>query len=161
MLIAKLLTIVILSFVITVLIPLKHLQIIWWKMTLENGDWDTDRDCMSSGNQGPCWDAGDTLGWGKAPGTVETLAPWTASCGRLLHITKHWKNRWAATPMLPPPCRPTRPPPAGLPPHLLPATGGFQHHQMPAPNLPRRCRQTGLDAKGITTELLRLKFYCS
>jgi hypothetical protein len=42
-----------------------------------------------------------------------------------------------------------------------PANGGHQHHQTPAPNLPRRCRQTGLDAKGVITELLRLKFYCS
>jgi hypothetical protein len=40
-------------------------------------------------------------------------------------------------------------------------TGGFLHCQMPAPNLPRRCRQTGLDAKGVTPELLRLIFYCS
>jgi hypothetical protein len=28
-------------------------------------------------------------------------------------------------------------------------------------NLPRRCRQTGIDAKRATPELLRLKFYCS
>jgi hypothetical protein len=44
---------------------------------------------------------------------------------------------------------------------LPPATGRLQHHQMPAPNLPSRCRQTELDAKGVTPELLRLKFYCS
>jgi hypothetical protein len=31
-------------------------------------------------------------------------------------------------------------------------TGGLQHLQMPALNLPRRCRQTGLDAKGVTPE---------
>jgi hypothetical protein len=43
----------------------------------------------------------------------------------------------------------------------LPTTGGLQHYQMPAPNLPRRCRQTGLDAKGVTPKLLRLKFYSS
>jgi hypothetical protein len=42
-----------------------------------------------------------------------------------------------------------------------PTTERLQQHQTPAPNLPRRCRQTGLDAKGITPELLRLKFYCS
>jgi hypothetical protein len=40
-------------------------------------------------------------------------------------------------------------------------TGGLQHCQMPDPNLPKRQRQTGLDAKGVTPELLRLKFYCS
>jgi hypothetical protein len=32
---------------------------------------------------------------------------------------------------------------------------------MLAPNLPRRHRQTRLDAKGVTPELLRLEFYCS
>jgi hypothetical protein len=32
---------------------------------------------------------------------------------------------------------------------------------MLAPNLPRKHRQTELDAKGVTPELLRLKFYCS
>jgi hypothetical protein len=41
------------------------------------------------------------------------------------------------------------------------ATGGLQHHQMSAPNLPRRHRQTGLEPKGVIPELLRLKFYCS
>jgi hypothetical protein len=52
--------------------------------------------------------------------------------------------------------------PAGLPGCCLrPTTGGLHHHQMPAPNLPRRRRQTGLNAKQETTELLRLKFYCS
>jgi hypothetical protein len=79
------------------------------------------------------------------------------------------QNTQAAT------CQPTTPqtqqttahPPAlqataCLPTHRpLPATGGLQHHQTPAPNLPRRCRKTGLDAKGVTPELLRLKFYCS
>jgi hypothetical protein len=30
--------------------------------------------------------------------------------------------------------------------------GRLGHHQTPAPNLPRRCRQTGLDAKGVTPE---------
>jgi hypothetical protein len=48
-------------------------------------------------------------------------------------------------------------------------TGGLQHYQMPAPNLVGRCRptgeqisrQTGLDAEGVTPELLILKFYCS
>jgi hypothetical protein len=48
-------------------------------------------------------------------------------------------------------------------------TGGLQHRQMPAPNLLGRPRPTGeqisrktaLDAKGVTPELPRLKFYCS
>jgi hypothetical protein len=45
-------------------------------------------------------------------------------------------------------------------PHYTEKTGGHQHCQMPAPILPRRCRQTGLDAKRVTPEL-RLKFYFS
>jgi hypothetical protein len=48
-------------------------------------------------------------------------------------------------------------------------TEGLQHLQTPALNLHGRCRstdeeisrETGLDAKGVTPELLRLKFYCS
>jgi hypothetical protein len=44
---------------------------------------------------------------------------------------------------------------------LLPTTEGLQHHQMPAPNLPRKRRQTGPDAEGVTPEVLRLKFYSS
>jgi hypothetical protein len=88
-------------------------------------------------------------------------------------------------PAMPPTCRPTRllpagppgrhptrpqsarppsarPPPQQPPAHQLPpATRRLQHHQMQAPKLPRRCRQTGLDAKRVTPELLRQKFYCS
>jgi hypothetical protein len=52
-------------------------------------------------------------------------------------------------------------PPTSMPHRLLPTTGFLQHHQTLAPNLPRRCRQTRLYAKGVTPELLRLKFYCS
>jgi hypothetical protein len=99
----------------------------------------------------------------------------------------HWKNRRASTPMhwltasqptgplsqRPPrslPCQaatgqPTRPPPHRPPPHRPTrpphATGQLQHHQTLAPKMPRRHKQTGLDAKGVTPELLRLKFYCS
>jgi hypothetical protein len=61
-----------------------------------------------------------------------------------------------------PPCRPTRSPPTGLPGHCPPTgpqahqqpptTGGLQHHQILALNLPRTHRQTGLDAKGVTTD---------
>jgi phosphotransferase system glucose/maltose/N-acetylglucosamine-specific IIC component len=48
-------------------------------------------------------------------------------------------------------------------------TGGLQHRQMQSPNLPGRprqtgekiSRQTGLDPKGVTPELQRLKFYGS
>jgi hypothetical protein len=45
--------------------------------------------------------------------------------------------------------------------HPLPATGGLQHYQSPAPNLPTRHRKTGLEAKGVTSKQLRLQFYCS
>jgi hypothetical protein len=66
-------------------------------------------------------------------------------------LPAHWPTR------MPGCCLPASPPAYQLP----PATGGVQHHQMQAPNWPRRHRQTGLDAKGIAPELLRLKLYCS
>jgi hypothetical protein len=92
--------------------------------------------------------------------------------GRLLHATIHWKSRHhphrpARVPLtgpsgLSPTGTPGLHPPTGPPAHHLPpAKTELQHHQMPAPNMPRRGRQTGLDAKGVTPELLRLKFYCS
>jgi hypothetical protein len=45
----------------------------------KNGDWDTDTGSVNSMNQGPCWDAGDMLGWRKPPGRTETSALWTPS----------------------------------------------------------------------------------
>jgi hypothetical protein len=137
---------------------------------------------MSSVNQGPCWDAGDMLGWGKAQGRAETSAHWTPSLWKFSQWYDTLKDQVAPIPLLsdgPPPCHPARlahcrptklqpagplgsHPPAGPPAHQpIPTIGGLQYHQMPAPNLPRRCRQTGLYAKGITLEQLRLKFYCS
>jgi hypothetical protein len=44
------------------------------KERIQNGNWDTDADCMSSRNQGSCLYDGDTLGRGKAPGRAETSA---------------------------------------------------------------------------------------
>jgi hypothetical protein len=58
----------------------------------------------------------------------------------------------------PPGCLPPSYPLANRPP---PATEGIQHYQTPASNPTRRCRKTGLDAKRVTPELRRLKFYCS
>jgi hypothetical protein len=98
----------------------------------------------------------------KHQGELKLQHPEPLDCGRLLHVTIQWKNRQTTTPMpllghrLPGLC-PTGPPGC----HSLPTTGGLQHHQTPAPNLPRRHKQTGLDTKGVTPELLRLKFYCS
>jgi hypothetical protein len=57
----------------------------------------------------------------------------------------------AHRPTRPLPLRPTRPLPS-RPARLQPTTGGLQHHEMLALNLPRRHRQTGLDAKGVTPE---------
>jgi hypothetical protein len=34
---------------------------------IQDGNWDTDTDCMNSMNEGLCWDTGDTIGWGKVP----------------------------------------------------------------------------------------------
>jgi hypothetical protein len=106
----------------------------------------------------------------KHQGELKQWHPEPLSRGRLLHITIHWKNRWAATPTLLLPCcrlpaSPLDHHPTRLPPHRLtrplPTTGGLQHHQTLTPNMSKRCRKTGLDAKGVTPELLRLKFYCS
>jgi hypothetical protein len=46
---------------------------------IQNGDWDTNTQCVNCGNQGPCWDAADTLGLDQAQERAETLAPWTPS----------------------------------------------------------------------------------
>jgi hypothetical protein len=155
-------------------------------------------------NQGPWWDAGDTIGWGKPQGELKLGQPEILAHGRLLHATLKEQvghhnhaiaicrvstpqDRQGTTPqnsqatdrqparLLPPDppghppaepsdyCLPTNlpgccPPTSSLANQLLPTTRGLQPHQMPAPNLPRRRRQTGLDAKGVTPELLRLKF---
>jgi hypothetical protein len=45
--------------------------------------------------------------------------------------------------------------------HYTEKPGEFHHWEMPTPNLSRICCQTGLDAKVVTPDLLRLKFYCS
>jgi hypothetical protein len=46
-------------------------------------------------------------------------------------------------------------------PHYTEKAVGLHYCQTLASNLPRKYRQTGLDAKGETPELLSLKFYCS
>jgi hypothetical protein len=151
----------------------------WWLFSfikeklwrIQNGDWDTDADCMRSGNQGPCEMLETHLVEVKCQGELKLHHPEPLACGRLL---MSW---YTDTPTLPPPAHwPTRMPPthqptrfcpAGLPDHrlpahwLLPTTGGLHYHQTLAPGLPRRHRQRGLDAKGVTPELLRLKFYFS
>jgi hypothetical protein len=132
---------------------------------------DMDADCMSSRKQGPCWDAGDTRGWGKPQGRVETSAPWTPSLWKisprhdiLKEQVGHHPHAAAAHPPAhqassPPahqllPYRPTRVPPAGPQQECSSTT----KHQL---QTCLRWRQAGLDAEGVTTELLRLKFYCS
>jgi hypothetical protein len=50
-----------------------------WLGEIQDGDWDTAADLLSSVNQGLCWGAGDTLGWGKTQGRAETSALWTPS----------------------------------------------------------------------------------
>jgi hypothetical protein len=131
---------------------------------------------MSSRKQEPCWYARDTLGEVKHQGELKFQHSELLASGRHLYVTICWKNRWAATPTmsqpahhptwsppyLPLPSGPPRWHPIGLPAHRQPpTTGGLQHHQMLSWNLPRRCRQTGLDGKGVTLELQRLKLYCS
>jgi hypothetical protein len=94
-----------------------HFSVKWMSLPLENADrkysleriqnGETDTDCMSSRNQGPSWDAGDTLGWCKAPGRAETLAPWSPS---LWNICPHHDT-------LPPGCHTPVGPPGLLSPH--------------------------------------------
>jgi hypothetical protein len=97
----------------------------------------------------------------KHQGELKLRHPEHLACGRLLQVTVHWKNRETAVHQAGH-CPPDSPPGPYPPAHWLPpATGGLQHHQTLAPKLPRRHRQTGLDAKRVTPELLRLKFYCS
>jgi hypothetical protein len=45
--------------------------------------------------------------------------------------------------------------------HYSEKTGGLPQCQTLVPNLHKRHRQTGLDAEGVTPELLRLKLYWS
>jgi hypothetical protein len=46
---------------------------------IQDGDYGTETDSMSSMNQKPCWDAGATLGGIKAPRRIKTFTPWTHS----------------------------------------------------------------------------------
>jgi hypothetical protein len=100
----------------------------------------------------------------KHQGELKLWHPEPLACARLLHTMIHRKNRQATTTTLPlpaalPACQADTTQASQTTTHWLsPTTGGLQHHQMPAPNLPRRCRRTGLDAKGVTPKLLRLNF---
>jgi hypothetical protein len=112
---------------------------------IDNGDQDTDADCMSSVNQGPCWDAGDTLGWGKAPGSTETSAPWTPSMWKAPSYHNTLKEQEGLCHHQPTgilPLRPARPlscrTVATHQHRSPPATGGLQDHQTLAPNLTNR-----------------------
>jgi hypothetical protein len=46
---------------------------------IQDGDWGTEADSVSSMSQGPCWDTGAMFGGGEAPRRVETSTPWTPS----------------------------------------------------------------------------------
>jgi hypothetical protein len=61
------------------ILPLENSDRMYSLERIQNCDWDTDTDSICYENQGTCWDAEDTLGWGKAPGIAETSAPWTSS----------------------------------------------------------------------------------
>jgi hypothetical protein len=87
---------------------------------IQNGNWDIDADCVNSVNQGLSWEAGDTLGWGKAQGRAETSGLWTPSqwetsphhdtlkeqVGRHTHATAEYQS---TRPLC---CRPTNPTPS-------------------------------------------------
>jgi hypothetical protein len=74
---------------------------------IQDGNWDTAADRVSSMNQGLCWDAADRLGWGKAPGRAETSTLGTPSLWKssphhdllkekpALHINPHPIGSWS------------------------------------------------------------------
>jgi hypothetical protein len=70
------------------------------KGRIQNGDWDTDEDCVSSMNQEPCWDTEDMYEV-KHKGDLKHWHPEPLACGRLFHTTIHWRRRQAATSTLP------------------------------------------------------------
>jgi hypothetical protein len=109
---------------------------------IQNGDWDTDADGVSSGNQGSCWVTGDTLGWGKAPGKAETLAPWT---------TNTWKSS---------PCHDTLKEQAGH--HSHTTANHPLAHQTPhyRPTTPQPHRASTLQANRATLSPGRLMLAC-
>jgi hypothetical protein len=65
---------------------------------IQNGNWDKDADWVSSGNQGPCWDAETHLVKVKNKGELKLQHPKPLAHVSLLHITIHWKNRQSTTP---------------------------------------------------------------
>jgi hypothetical protein len=105
----------------------------------------------------------------STPQNSQAATHWPA---RLTRLLPHWPSRTTRfQPSGLPSCQPTRPLSRNLLSHALTAspeayrlpstTEGLQLHQMPAPNLPSRWRWIRLDAKGVISELLRLKFQCS
>jgi hypothetical protein len=130
---------------------------------IQNGDWDTDADCVSSRNQGPCWDNGDTLSWNSSQWKATPYHN-TSPVGLLDHDLLPSQASTQQAPRTPacgdatPPgsCQPDSPPAEWQP----LATGGLQQQQTPARRQPRRCKNTGMDAKGVTPEQLWQKFCC-
>jgi hypothetical protein len=81
---------------------------------IQDGNRDTEVDCVSCVNQGPCWDAGDMLGWGKEPGRAKTLAPWTPSSWKASPRNDLLKEQLGKCPPGLCPMGMPRPHPAGL-----------------------------------------------
>jgi hypothetical protein len=79
---------------------------------------------VSSRNQEPCWDTGDTLGWGKEPGRADTLASWITSPWKAPPSHNTLKEQVGHQPTRPLPCRPARTPTTHWPVGTPATTGG-------------------------------------
>jgi hypothetical protein len=83
---------------------------------IQNGDWDTEADCVSSRNQGPCWDTGDMLGWGKSTVRAKTSAPLAPSPWKASPCHNTLKEQVGSSlPASVPGCNLTRTPPLQAP----------------------------------------------
>jgi hypothetical protein len=128
----------------------------------------------------------DTLCWGKAPGRAKTSALWNPSLWKAsphhdllteqlvlpvelcpIILGSHCSTGphhlcWACVPQSFQAHAPQAHQIAAMTGLCLQAHGALPTcHPQEGPNLPRRHRQTGLDAKGVIAELPRMKFYCS
>jgi hypothetical protein len=113
-------------------------------------------------NQGLCWDTGDILDWGKAPGRAETSALWTPSSWKappchdlleeqsgtaeLLRCRPGISDPWALSSVQPEPPAPKNPPlrPAGSLPDQAPKAW-----QASNPQALHNLHSTGLCPSGL------------
>jgi hypothetical protein len=98
----------------------------------------------------PCWDLNYLGPAGSLPLCIpspqgQAPAPWDSRIPQPTRIPAPWVEPGPSS--------------AGF--QIITPPGSSLGHHRRAPNLPKRHTQTGLDAKGVTSEQLRLQFYCS